>query len=177
MRLMSVKASAVYIDQIDREPYGKKDKVPDNLLGKPNPQGRPVKGATKWFFRGLTSAEEGALTDSMFDLGSTKVSPSANEEDVKVDMAMSISPSTNRRHRVQLALTGWEGLCVFVHNDDPDTPDTQAVEYSTSTVQLGPQSFEGASDDVIDMLPQDVLRRMEAFVRTLSSVEAGEGKR
>jgi hypothetical protein len=155
---MSTKATVPYIDILDRE--GQTE------------DGKPVKGATTFKFRPLKSSEEGVLMDSMFDLGNSAITPSKDGGDAKVDMAMKISPSQNRRNRVQMALSGWEGL--YGPENDKDGKAVP-LEYVETDINIGGQIFKGAAADVMDMLNGPVLTRMEKFVRSLSRVETGSG--
>lgn len=152
MRLVSTKAKVPYIDQIDRKG------------GKPD--GEPIKGHTKFYFRPLKASEEGALTDSMFDLGTTNVKAGDEDGQAEVGMSMAIKPSQMRLKRIAIALTGWDGL----HGDEGP------IEHKSGTVDVGGQEFEGTDPDLIDgLFPAAVLMRMERHVRSLSEVEAGEG--
>lgn len=180
MRLMSTKQNATYIDTIDRAKHTE-ETVPNDhdgkprteLIGTPNDAGEPVPGHTVWYFRGLTSAEEGTLTDAMFDFGKTSVT-GADGNNAKVDVGMSISPSTNRRSRVRLALVGWENL--YGEETDGDG-NPLPIEYKAEPFDLLGQRFTGAPGAVLDMIPQAVLTRMDRFVKGLSSVEPGTGER
>lgn len=179
MRLMSTKATRTYIDVIDRAPYTE-DTVPLDaegnkrtaLIGRPNPEGEPVEGATVWHFRGLTSGEEGALTDAMFDMGGTTVD-NQGPADAKVNVGMRVSPSKNRRHRIQLALAGWDGL----YGEDGEDGNPTLIEYVAEKVTVGGQQFTGAPGAVLDMIPGDMQARMDKFVRGISAVEPGTGER
>jgi hypothetical protein len=160
MRLMSTNAKVPYIDVIDRE--GQK------------PDGKPVKGHTTFYFRALTSAERGVIMDSMFDLGKSTVRATGDGEDAKVDMAMRISPSANRRNAVQLALIGWDGL-YGAETDDKGNP--LKIDFEAEDITIGGEVFSAAPGAVLDMFDPQMLQRMDAFVRSLSIVEPGVGKK
>lgn len=170
MRIISTKTTVEYIDQIDREPFNAKTAPSPGMVGKPNPAGTPLPGATVWLFRGLTSMEEGALADSVVDFGKTRVTQ-ADSENAAVDMAMTFSMSKQTRNRVRLSLKGWRGLILV----DEEGNETQP-EYTEESFTLAGQEFKGAPGAIMDILDHELLKRMQAFSRTLSSVEPGAGK-
>ena len=173
MRLKSPKARSKYVDLLEREPYTKDDAPEQSMIGRQNPNGNPIKGATTWYFRGLTSGEEAMITDAMIDLGNTTAAADKSGKNVKLNTSMSISPSKARDLRVRMALTGWDNLAMV----DPDDPENLiALEFEAETFEINGTEVEGAPQQVLDMLDRKILQRMSEFARSLTEVEPGMGE-
>lgn len=169
MRLMNTSASVAYVHPSEREPdlipntdEATKAKTP--MVANPN-AGKPKDGATVWMLRAMTSREDGALQDSIYDLSRTSAAQDKSG-DMRVNMNMAISPSTLRRNRVRLGIVGWENL--LDHEGNP-IPFTQ-VDFA-----LGNKTFKAVPEDVLDMMPQSLINALAAEVEKNSSVSFVEG--
>lgn len=173
MRLMNTAATTRYVLNAEREPAMVPDPDHDARDGTPAPQienskaGEPVDGATVWVLRALTSREEGALQDDMFDVRGATVTET-KEGGQSVGMNFKVSPSLANRNRIRLALVGWENL--YDHDGTP-------VEFKSVTLRLGAQEFKAVDEALIDKIPVSVQTELIREVREISMVSASAGKR
>ena len=171
MRLMNTASHITYVHPSEREP----DRIPNpDDAGKPlaergtieNPKaGQPKPGATIWHLRALTSREDGALQDAIYDMSRTRARQ-GDGGDVQVDMNMVISPSQLRRNRTRIGLVGWENLLDAEGNPIP---------FVAEDLVLGARTFKAAPDSVLDMMSQRLIADLAAQVERLSSITPTEG--
>lgn len=171
MRLMSTASQFRYVHPSELEPATIPDpadagKPLDKRGTIPNPKaGQPKPGATVWLLRALTSREDGALQDAIYDLSRTRARQ-GEAGDAQVDMNMVISPSNLRRNRTRIGLVGWENL--FDAEGNP-------IEFVAEELVLGARTFKAAPDAVVDMMPTTLISALAAQVEKLSSVTPTEG--
>ena len=171
MRLMNTAAHINYVHPSEREPEripnpADANKPLDQRGTIPNPKaGQPKPGATVWHLRALTSREDGALQDAIYDMSRSRARQ-GDAGDVQVDMNMVISPSQLRRNRTRIGLVGWENLL---------DADGNPVEFVAEDLVLGSRTFKAAPDSVMDMMPQSLISALAAQIEKLSSVSPTEG--
>ena len=171
MRLMNTASHIRYVHPSEREP----DTIPHpDDSGKPladrrvipNPNaGQPLPGATVWLLRALTSREEGALQDAIYDLSRARARQDSGGE-AQVDMNIAITPSSLRRNRVRMGLVGWENL---------HSADGSPIEYVAEELTLGVRTYKAAPDSVIDMMPITLIAALAAQIERISSITPAEG--
>lgn len=150
MRLLSANQTTSYVlkDERDKE------------------TGKPFKGATVWYFRPLTSREEGILQDSLIDLSNMSVKNADKGDAADVDMKLRVSPSMQRERKIRLSLTGWENLQDSEGNDIP---------YEAEEFDVNGNTMKGAPGTLLESLPGKYLMEFDTFVRSLTNVEVAEG--
>lgn len=169
MRLMNTAATVPYVHPTEREPAF----IPNPDTGTkeehatiPNPDaGNPKPGATVWHLRAITSREDGALQDAVYDMTRT-TAVQDKDGDTKVKLNMAVSPSSLRRNRVRLGIGGWDNLLDAEGN---------AIPFTREEFTLGARTFQGVPEEVLDMMPQSLITILASEVERHSSVTPTEG--
>ena len=125
----------------------------------------PLDGATTWQLRCLTATEKGALDDSVVDFSQSRVYQN-KDGTAKMEGGMSFSMSDRRINRVRIGLVGWDGL--LDHEGKP-------VPYVQETFKLGSKTFKGAPMDVVQALPDGVIKALARKIAEVSGLSASEG--
>lgn len=172
MRLMNTAASIPYVHPSEREPEylpparDGEGKVISGQKAIPNPKaGQALSGATVWHLRAISSREDGALQDAIYDMSRTSAQQDKSG-DTKVNLSISMSPSSLRRNRVRLGIVGWENL--RDHAGDP-------IAFRKEEMTLGNRTFMAVPEEIIDMMPQMLISAIASEVEKLSSVTPTEG--